>query len=247
VLLAGAAVLFVSQRPSEAPRDVDTGLDPGVRGPLAYQVEVVETPTAQDDEVDAKPAGASTTRGAPGLVPGERDASTPTAAEVAPPSPVDVAPVEAVNAAGDAAAPLPTPTPTVSVDELRARMSSMNNQIRERFLLPDDVPDYRKLTNDITKALAANSVDEAEAGVRQLESALSSLRITDAFIRKKLARVEANFPQGWPRNDVQRKELAKLRTDVAERFGANDLPGANYALNKLWLFSLKARQTNDAH
>ncbi len=249
VLFAGVVVLLVtfSQQGTETPRDVDTGIDPGARGPLAFQVEMLAANNAEDDDV-------VTSRGAPGLVPGGRAVTQamekPPPPESAPSTevptavaPVEVAPVEAVNASGVAVA-MPAST-HVSADELRARLSSANNQIRERFLLPDDVADYRKLTNDISKALGANRVDDAEAGVRELEAALSSLRITEQFIRKKIARVEANFPKGWPRNEAQRADLAKLRSDVAERFGANDLPGANYALNKLWLFSLKARQTNE--
>lgn len=255
VILAAVTVLVIASQRTGPANDVDTGMDPGGRGPLAYQTQVVPRNPDEARETRAVHASTRASTSAPSVIPATATPATAAviaATDVAPP-PDDVAVPEAVPASGVVSMPTiatATVTATVTatnddVTALRSRMSAANNQIRERFLLPDDVPGYRKLSLDISKALDGGRVDDAAARVRELESELSSLRITEAFIRNKITRVEANFPKGWPRNDAQRKDLAKLRSDVAERFGANDLPGANYALNKLWLFSLKARQTNE--
>jgi hypothetical protein len=128
------------------------------------------------------------------------------------------------------------------VSALRERFALVGERVRERLLLPDDVPEYRALTAQVKADLDAGRAVDAKAALDALEKAVGGVRITDAFINQKLRRILASFPEGWPQNEADKAELRRLRADVHERFGARDLPAANLALNKLWLFSLKGRQ-----
>lgn len=261
VVVAATLVAIAALRPAGSGQNDLEGVAADARGPLVYTVDrsAPSTRTAAPiafgasarPTASARTAGtaATTTTTTTTTTPTTTSSSAPTALDAEPqPASVKIEPPEVVPASGVTALHETTATSAPpDIPALRQRMSAVSDQLRERFLLPDDVPNYRQLSIAIDKAIGESRAADADAALRDLERALSSLRITESFIRKKIARVEANLPKekGWPRTDAQRAELGALRTDIAERFGAGDLPGANYALNKLWLFSLKARQTRE--
>jgi serine/threonine-protein kinase len=227
----GAALFALNQ--GAAPRHVDVDVAPAP--PPSFTIEV-KKPLARPK------IGPPSMRGAASDV--------PQATETAPAAPVDEPdqPQEEVRHEEkpvdvEGATAAPAEAALHDVDTLRARLASVGDRIRERMLLPDDVPGYRALSARVSEDLAAGKGDDAAAALDQLEANVSAVRFTDDFIRKKILRIEGGLPKQPPDDAAVAAELANLRTDVHEHFGAHDLPATNLALNRLWLFSLKHRLT----
>src|SRR5581483_4155966 len=121
--------------------------------------------------------------------------------------------------------------------EVRRKLASIADHMRDHSLLPDDVRDYRRLSTAAKDALDAGHVDDAARAVDELEKNLDVVHLNETFIRAKIARIEG----GLPKDASKDASVQALRTEVHERFGARDLAGANAASNRLWLLSLKLR------
>jgi serine/threonine protein kinase len=177
-------------------------------------------------------------------IPKKRDApvTTSQAPRVAA-APVDVSsipPPVAESARAEPVQVVAAEPPPPDLNALKQRLAAVNDRMRERFLLADDVPDFRRMSAQAEDDIKAGRGEQAASTIAQIEANVSAIKFTDAFIRQKIARIDAGIPKDWPSDAAMKAELMNLRANVHERFGARDLIGANLALNRLWLFSLKA-------
>lgn len=252
--LLAVVALVATGAPQGAPLDGAHGLETDRPGLPVFSIAVKNAaPTTQT--VPAGPratvAGAEKVPAAAALVVGGTPDPPPLSnAEVAPPSTTmsAAAPETPPPAAPDPAPPKGAAPDGAAPDDaapdaaaLRRRLATVGERMRERMLLPGDVPDYHQLSASVKESLDGGHVDAAANDLAALEANLASIRLTDAFINQKLARIEAALPKDPPRQPAQIAELRRLRTEVHERFGARDLPGANFALNRLWLLAIKLR------
>jgi DNA repair exonuclease SbcCD ATPase subunit len=116
------------------------------------------------------------------------------------------------------------------VSDLVARAKSA---MQKKGLLVGDLPGpAQQLESEASKAINDNDMSKAYFAAAQLSSTVDSIQINRAFIQAKIGRLQDQIKSS-KQDAATTQQLSSVLSDVIQRFGDGDFPGANRRLNQL--------------
>jgi hypothetical protein len=126
-----------------------------------------------------------------------------------------------------------TPRPASAIPALRERLARLEGERRRRGILLDDLAGARAALASARRALGAGEEQAARTALGTLEQSLQGVAIDGAFVRRKLARL--NALKGARKLDATTEQkIATISASVHQRFFSGDYAGANAQLNSLF-------------